>query len=69
MVSYSRFSKILAIYWYRCESFCLGVLNEGWDLAPMNRANIVLLPNVPSPSNMFNFRPISLCSVIYKIIV
>lgn len=35
----------------------------------MNKANIILLPKIPSPSNMSNFCPISLCSAKYKIIV
>lgn len=30
--------------------------------------NIVLLPKIPNPTNMVNFRPINLCNVIYKII-
>lgn len=34
----------------------------------MNFTNIILLPKVPNPSSIINFSPISLCSVVYKII-
>ena len=34
----------------------------------INNTNIVLIPKVKQPEKMSNFRSISLCNVIYKII-
>ncbi|KAM6558713.1 hypothetical protein CsatA_027952 [Cannabis sativa] len=46
----------------------LGVLNHGLDMDLINKAIITLVPKVNTPSLMADFRPISLCNVIYKII-
>lgn len=43
-------------------------MNEGKLINSTNRADIVLIPKIPNPSNIVNFRQISLCSIIYKII-
>ncbi|KAA3468221.1 reverse transcriptase [Gossypium australe] len=59
-------------YWHivgkDVEEFCLGVLNEGKDLDSVNRIDIVLIPKTPNPSNLVNFRPISLCTILYKLV-
>lgn len=38
------------------------------SLEPCNFTNIVLIPKISRPTNLSNFRPINLCSVLYKII-
>ena len=46
----------------------LDFLNNGNMLLNINHTNIVLIPKVKNPERMFEFRPISLYNVIYKII-
>ena len=46
----------------------LDFLNNGNMLLDINHTNIVLIPKVKNPERMSDFRPISLCNVIYKII-
>ncbi|KAA3460445.1 reverse transcriptase [Gossypium australe] len=48
--------------------YCLRVLNEGRDADLANTTNIVLIPKVQKPTSFVNFRLISLCTVVYKII-
>ena len=49
-------------------SAVLDYLNPGVMLPDINHTNIVLIPKVKNPKKMSDFRPISLCNVIYKII-
>jgi hypothetical protein len=46
----------------------LDFLNNGRMLGSINFTNIVLIPKVKAPTNMSQFKPISLCNVLYKII-
>ena len=46
----------------------LDFLKNGNMLPEINYTNIVLIPKVKNPHKMCEFRPISLCNVIYKII-
>ena len=46
----------------------LDFLNHGIMLPEVNVTQIVLIPKIKSPEKMSNFRPISLCNVIYKTI-
>lgn len=43
--------------------FEIGHLNSD-----MNRTQITLIPKVPNPENLEQFRPINLCNFVYKII-
>ena len=45
----------------------LDFLNSGRMLGSINFTHIVLIPKVTSPQRMSQFRPISLCNVLYKI--
>ena len=46
----------------------LDFLNSGIMIPDINYTHIVLIPKVKSPERIFDFRPISLCNAIYKII-
>ncbi|KAA3486869.1 reverse transcriptase [Gossypium australe] len=48
--------------------FCLGILNNDQNLGKLNSTDIVLIPKTQNPANLANFRPISLCIVLYKIV-
>jgi hypothetical protein len=49
-------------------NFALNVLNGDVDLGSVNHTHICLIPKSKKPKVAWNFRPISLCNVIYKII-
>ena len=46
----------------------LDFMHSGTMPFDINYSHIVLIPKVKSPENLFDYRPISLCTVIYKII-
>ncbi|OMO81404.1 reverse transcriptase [Corchorus capsularis] len=48
--------------------FVLDFLNNGSPLPNVNHTNIVLIPKLDSPHFAKDYRPISLCNVIFKIV-
>ena len=59
-------------YWdvvgYDVVNCVLGALNSGLLPCSLNETFICLIPKVASPHKISEFRPISLCNVVYKII-
>ena len=46
----------------------LFILHSGFLLRKINYTHITLVPKIKNPEKMSNFRSISLCNVIYKIV-
>ncbi|KAL5818493.1 hypothetical protein ACOSQ4_022335 [Xanthoceras sorbifolium] len=61
---YQRFWSVIGD---RVTKACLGVLNDSQSLVDINLTLIVLIPKVDHAESMGDFRPISLCNVIYNI--
>jgi hypothetical protein len=52
----------------RVQAEVLAVLNGGEMPQGWNETTIVLIPKVKNPERITEYRPISLCNVIYKLI-
>ncbi|KAF7815107.1 ribonuclease H [Senna tora] len=46
----------------------ISLLNRGYMLRELNLTNITLIPKTEIPNSLFDYRPIGLCNVAYKII-
>lgn len=59
-------------YWHivkdKIVQACLEVLNGKIFVRPFNQTLIILIPKKRNPKDATDFRPISLCNVLYKII-
>lgn len=59
-------------YWHivggEVQNYALDVLNNGRSPEDMNKTYIALIPKCKSPSSPKDFRPISLCNVVMKIV-
>ena len=62
------FQKYWSIASTNVSNMVLNVLNSGMSLSEINRTNIALVPKNNNPQRMTDFKPISLCNVIYKLI-
>ncbi|KAF5445283.1 hypothetical protein F2P56_034346 [Juglans regia] len=49
-------------------NFALDFLNHGRSLSEVNDTFITLIPKVQSPTRVVDYRPISLCNVLYKVV-
>ena len=49
-------------------STCLHILNDQGTIAPLNHTYIALIPKIAKPRKVTDYRPISLCNVIYRIV-
>lgn len=45
---------------------CLHILNDGGNIAPLNHTYIALIPKIAKPRTLMEYRPISICNVIYR---
>ena len=58
----------LAHCWWGCNCSCLQALNSGIVPESLNSTFISLISKVKNPKKVSEFRPISLCNVVYKLI-
>lgn len=64
----SFFQKYLHVVGSNVSNAVIDFLNSGRMLGCINFTHIVLIPKIKDPQCMSQFRPISFCNVIYKIV-
>lgn len=52
----------------RMIATCLYVLNQEGTIAPLNHTYIALIPQNNKPRKVTEYKPISLCNVIYRLV-
>ncbi|KAL4363826.1 hypothetical protein GQ457_04G030920 [Hibiscus cannabinus] len=62
------YKKYWSIVGEEVSNYCIMVLTGGADISEINNTNIILVPKVDQPTSLSEFRPISLCNVVYKLI-
>lgn len=62
------FHKYWSIVHLDVTTMVLNVLNLNLPIVELNKTNIPLIPKTNIPTRMTEFRPISLCNVVYKLI-
>ena len=62
------FQKAWGLIGVEVSRVCLGILNGECSMKEFNRTNVVLIPKSNNPNRIQDFRPISLCTVIYKVV-
>lgn len=65
-------AKFYQVHWdklgHKLSSLIVGFLNDGIPFHDLNATFIALIPKVKKHESMNEFRPISLCNVMYKIL-
>ena len=64
-IFYQKYWNIVAC---SITNMVLNVLNNNLSTAELNKTNIALILKTNNPKRMFEFRPISLCNVVFKLI-
>ena len=62
------YQKYWSIVGNNITNMVLNILNNNLPMIEINKTNISLIPKTSSSKKMIDFRPISLCNVIYKLI-
>lgn len=71
-----RVDGLPALFFQKCwgtmknevSRVCLHILNHGGEVGHLNHIGIILIPKKKGLKHVAEYRPISLCTVIYKII-
>jgi hypothetical protein len=62
------FQKAWGLIGDEVSKVCLCILKGEGSMKEFNISNVVLIPKVNNPTKIQDFRPISLCTIIYKIV-